>query len=478
VQLIDAGTDAHLWAQAYPRTLDNIFGVEGEVAENVAESLHSALTADERTALAQKPTANPAALEAYLRGLALASQSTLPPKLADDAFREAVALDPGFALAWSELASQDLQLYWFDIDATPARLASAKAALDRAEALAPDLPQVQMAQAVYVYHGLYDFTGALAVIQKVQRTLPNDARVWWLSSLLNRRIGNWDQSIADSARARALAPNDGNMQGDEIATLIALHRYAQALSQADAYHLANRPDDAYLLEFKLVSEWNLGGLDAADRMLAGLTSDDPYVIELHAWQALYRRDFKTASDLFARAAAKPENLHSELIVDSYVPSEIGWQLLQAYSEQRGGSPTTAKALYQHVQEVARAGLAARSGSRNADAGWNVLLAMASAGLGQREQAVAEAEAAIALVPVNDAYEGPTWQDYLAKVYAMNGDADKALPLIEHLLHSNGSFITPALLKIDPVWDPIRKDPRFQKLIDDAEAAQARTQTRQ
>jgi TolB-like protein/Tfp pilus assembly protein PilF len=472
VQLIDANTDAHVWAEAYPRTLENIFGMEGEVAQKIAAALHSKLTHDERTALARKPTENIAAYQAYLKGLALDRAGNGNPDPIVDAFRTAVALDPGFVLAWAELSRQELHAYWF-VDATPQRLAAAKAALDRAQALAPDLPQVEMARADYLYRGLYDFAGALAVMRNVQHSLPNDAYVWELSALLERRTGQWDEAMADLERARALDPNNFNINSDVDSTLMAQHRYTRAQVLLDA-DVATHADDMYLLELKLMAVWNLGGLDAADRMLAPLASDNPLIIALHAWQALYRRDFMTASDLFGRAIARWDNQPSELVADDYVPSSIGWQLQQALSEQRGGSPATAARIYRHVQELARAGVGAKSGNRNVDAAWHAVLGEASAGLGQREQAVAEGEAAVALMPESmDTYEGPNWQDYLARIHALNGDAEHALPLIEHLLQTNGSFITPALLKLDPVWDPIRKDPRFQKLISDSEAAQAK-----
>jgi TolB-like protein len=469
VQLIDAGTDAHVWAEAYPRTLENIFGVEGEVAQKIAASLHAALTRDERVALENKPTRNVAAYDAYLRGLALARSATSSQEHEQAAgeFRTAVRLDQGFALAWAELVWLETDAYWFGFDTTPARLAAAKATLDRAEALAPDLPQVQMARAVYLYHGLRDFAGAMTVIRKAQLGLPNDARVWFVSAIIERRVGKWDEALADYARARSLDPNDPTTIWDIQLTYIVQHRFAEALKVIDA-DIEAHPEffGISVSELEVFAEWDLGGLDAVDRVLRAAKSDAADVVALRARQALYRRDFRTASDLFGRAIAAGDDVRSVLVVAAYLPASVGWQLLQALSEQRGGSPETAAKIYARVQELARAGLAEKSGSENANAAWHAILGEANAGLGQRDAAVTEGRAAVALIPESvDAFEGPYWQDCLARIYALNGDAEHARPLIERLLRTNGSMITPAMLKFDPVWDSIRDDPAFNKLLE-------------
>jgi serine/threonine-protein kinase len=199
---------------------------------------------------------------------------------------------------------------------------------------------------------------------------------------------------------------------------------------------------------------------------------------MRAWQALYRRDFKKASALFSQAVAMGADAHSQLILDSYVPARIGWLLRQALSEALGGSPAKASVIYAQVQEMASAGLAAESGSRNVEAAWHAALGMANAGLGQKEQAVAEGKAATALVPFAvDHWEGQDWEAFLAQIYAMNGDAEHAVSLIERPTEATASAVTPAMLRVDPIWDPVRKDARFQALLAKQPAGQKKAPSR-
>ena len=467
VQLIDTQTDNHLWAETYDRTLEDVFAVETEVAQKIASSLQAQLTRDERAALTKKPTSNPAAYEAYLKARTLllgSSYNRANSERVRDSLETAVNLDPAFAEAWAQLSITNAWIYWSGFDPTPSRLASVESALDRAAALAPDLPRVEKARALYQYFGKRDFTASLNIWRSLQHRLPNDDEVWYFSALLERRLGLFDAAVADFERARLLNPNGVVFATELGLTLFLLHRFEEAVPVLDA-GLAWQPDDPSLLMLRQYCAWNLDGIGGGKKLLTSVKSDGPAIIGLRALQALFERDYKTASTLFNRAIASNDDSLLPISLNGYLPANVEWQLLLALSEQRNGSSAAATEFYRQVQARAQAALSQPQGNRNVEAAWHVTLAWADAGLGQRDQAVGEAQRAAALIPEStDTLEGPAWQEFLAKTYAMNGDAEHAVPLIEHLLQSKVSLLSPVILQLDPVWDPIKDDIRFRDMV--------------
>ena len=467
VQLIDAASDDHLWAETYDRKLEDVFAVETEVAQKIASSLQAQLTRDERAALMTKPTDNPAAYEAYLKARTLLLGSAYDRANSEavlDSLQSAVKLDPGFADAWAQLSIANSWLYWSGFDPTPGRLAESKSALDRAAALAPGLPRVQKARGLYLYFGQRDFTAALNVWRSLQHQLPNDDEVWYFSALVERRLGLFDAAVADFERARSLNPNGVVFATELGLTLLLLHHFEEAVPALDA-GLTWQPDDPSLLMLRLYCVWNLQGIAGGETMLAAVKSNKPAIVGLRALQALFGRDYKTASALFRRAIASKDDSLMPISLAGYVPANVEWQLLLALSEQRNGSPATAAESYRQVQARAQAALSKTQTNRNVEAAWHVALAWADAGLTQHDESIAEAQRANALIPESaDTLEGPVWYEFLAKTYAMIGDAGHALPLIEHQLKSKISLLSPAILQLDPAWDPIRDDPGFQRLL--------------
>lgn len=468
VQLIQAESDDHLWGETYDRTLNDVFAVQSEVAQKIAGSLQVRLTRDERAALAIKLTDDPVTYEAWFKARTLMLGSAFERVNLDrvvDALQSAVTLDPHFARAWAELSIWQLWLYSGGFDASPTRLAAAKSALDRALALAPDLPQVEWARAVYLYRVQRDFAGALAIMQKVRRLVPNDAEAWYFSALLERRFGQFDATMTDFERARSLNPNDVRYATEYGLTLYLLRRFGEAVPILDA-GLALHPDDPALLLLRLDCAWNLHGLAAGERFLATVKSSAPPVVAMRARQALYERDYARAATMFRQAIVSKDDAQMPSVFLGYIPAHVEWQLRLALSEQHSGASAAAADVYRQVQTQGKMVLAKKQGNRNVDAAWHAALAWVEAGLGRQNEAVAQARRATAVVSeASDTWEGPVWQAYLARTYAMNGDAGHALPLLKHLMQDNKvSLIDPANLRLDPVWDPIRKDPRFQTLL--------------
>ncbi|MGB0135252.1 TPR end-of-group domain-containing protein [Dokdonella sp.] len=466
VQLIKADSDSHLWAETYDRTIDDIFVVQSEVAQKIADSLQAKLTGDERTALATPPTENPAAFEAWLKARALQLGSLYDSgnyERVVETLQRVVQLDPNFTAAWAELAASHLWSYWNGFDASPERLAAARTALDRAAALDPEAPEVQKVQGQYLYASERNFNAAAALFNELKQRVPNDADIWFLAAIAERRLGNFDAAVANFAQSRSLNPNDSGTLGEYGATLFVLRRFEEAVQVLDTA-LVLQPGNASLLGIKLLNAWNLQGIEGGAQLLASVQSDDASILALRARQALLERDFASASALFGRALAGKEDGRNLSDFSGYLPGDVGWQLMLAYSEQRNGAVGVAKDLYRQIQARAASALAEGQANPNIAAAWHAALGWAEAGLGQRESSVRNVQRATELIPQEaDKFEGATWTYYLALIHALNGDAGHAVPLLENLLQIPGG-VTLELLRLDPLWDAIRDDPRFQKLI--------------
>jgi TolB-like protein/Tfp pilus assembly protein PilF len=465
VQLIAAGTDTHLWAETYDRNLDDIFAVQSEVAQKIAEAMAATISRNELAALQRQPTQVPAAYRAYLKARAIgvgmsSSKAELLPRLAG--YREAVRLDPDFALAWAELSWEGNRAVWVGIDDTGALQAEANAALEKARALAPDLPQVALAQAVQTYYEKRDYAGALAQFEALQRRTPSDQDVLMFTGFLARRLGKFDESIDALERARLVAPNDAALAYHLgiCLSLVGKDERAKAALE-DSLALKRDPSTVFML---LQLAWRRGDLAQADAVLARYDDGSAPMLGLRANQLLYRRDFAGATALFDRAIANASDLQSDSDFNGYIEARIAWGLKQALAEDRLGHADKAKSLFDDAAQQARKALATHPSNPNVRAAWHIVLAIALAGTGDAQAAHEQAVQATQEVPTSmDKLEGPAWVDYALMVDGMNGDAARAVAGLRAQMHTPGSFLSPAILAMDPTWDPIRKDPGFQAL---------------
>jgi TolB-like protein/Tfp pilus assembly protein PilF len=467
VQLIEAATDSHLWADTYDRTLDDVFAVESEVAQKIADSLAANLSRGERAALAEKPTDVPAAYDAYLKARVLNSKALQTRQQADealDAYREAVRLDPKFTLAWAQLAREAFRTSWTGLDTSGELRVEGEQALARASKLAPGSVQVELARGVHMYYIERDFAGALAVMNSLKSKLPNDADVWMWAGYLSRRLGMFEESKVDFSRARELSPNDANIAYHYGVTVIATGDCGRGLRELDA-SLALAPDNTHALALKLQCAWSLGDLAKADAYLESADASSPAVQGLHGMQLLNKRDYAAASKELLRAIAGTGDTSIDALMAGYLPARVEWQLDLGISQQRAGATAQALETFRQAKAEALSALATKPENRYVETGWHMALGIAQAGLGERAAAAEQGRIAVTLVPESaDRLEGPSWTIYQARIYAMNADATNALPLLRHLVQTPVALLSVENLRFEPFWDPIRNNPRFQALL--------------
>ena len=456
VQLIRAGTDEHLWAESYNRKLDDVFGVEGEVASAIAEQLNAKLTGAEQQAISEKPTQNAAAYDAYLRGLAIERNGVDDSSYqqAAVAYVNAVQMDANFAVAWARLAATRSYLYFNGIDTNVNSAAAVKQAADRAFALQPELGEAWIAQGCYRYRVQRDYAGGLQAYKEAQKRLPNSSFVFENMAFVERRLGLWKEAEAHYEKAAELDPRDLHIFIEIGADFLNyLRRFDDAQAALDRA-LEISPDNQEALAGKASIFQSEGRLDEAAKQLARIPPDSAhdFVVNARVGQAVYERRFDAAIALIEPkvASLRPGEALSNFSRNFLV------QL--AHCQEWAGHADEARASYERViQAIKPSDSAVRS-----DIASHYFLAQAYAGLGDKTNALDHAHRFVADM-ADDAIAKPNAETLLAQIQARFGDLDSAIAALPHLLEVPAG-ITRADLRFDPMWDPLRNDPRFQKLV--------------
>ncbi|HMA39053.1 MAG TPA: protein kinase [Gemmatimonadales bacterium] len=459
VQLIDAGTDEHLWAEHYDSTLDDVFAVESDIAQQIVAAVGATLTGTERTAIAEAPTANAAAYRLYLQGLEYYSPALVTRRKLDiaQAFLEgALALDSTFALAHATLSVVHGEMSWYRWDPSPERLARQLAEAQTALRLAPQLPQSHIAMGYVYYRARQDWQAALKEFRLALEGLPNDAAVWTRIGVVQRRIGNWNEALRAFGKVVELDPRSAAALSNLGTTLGFLRRYQEAVDWINRT-LALAPEEVGE-DVERGSIW-VSWKGRLDSLGAALDRHPPNTDlgasgSIGAMQALRWLYARRPDSLLAllRRTGQPAFVSQEF----YLPTA----LYAAWAHQLQGHVAAARAAFDSAQSLLDSAVAVLPDD------WRVHAArgLSLAGVGRRREAEGEARWLQQTKSYrDDALDGMLPAEDRARILAGAGDGDAALDEIERLL-TRPSFLSVHTLRLDPRWDPIRSDPRFQALL--------------
>jgi serine/threonine protein kinase/tetratricopeptide (TPR) repeat protein len=463
-QLIDTRTDTHVWAEQYDRDLKDMFAVQNEIAQRVAEELHAKISPAERLAIQRPPTADITAFDLYSRAKNLVliwnSSSTEKGNLlqAVDLLNQAVAHDRTFFQAYCQLAWTHDQLYFFRMDHTAERLALAEAAIESAFRLRPDAAEVHLSRAEHLYHGYLNYDGALAELETARQTLPNDPRLFELRGYIERRRpgGNQEEALRNLERAIERDPRNVLLLQDTARSYDCLRRYGEEEAILDRA-LAIKPNDAYLKGWRAFVEldWK-ADTQPLHQLIESIRATNPVAMPDIAdrWLtcALAERDATAAAN--ALAAQGERSFGNEVL--KYSPHFMeGITARMTKDDAKASAAFTAARAEQEKVVHADPG----------DAGALCVLGLIDAALGRKEEALREGRHAVELLPVEkDAINGTRLIVGLARIAASVGDKDLACEQLATAIRLPGRTVTYGQLKLLPWWDPLRGDPRFEKIV--------------
>jgi TolB-like protein len=462
-QLINARTDAHLWADTFDGDASDIFALQASLAQKIAGALKATLTPGELTLIERRPTENQQAYELYQRARAISQKIGEDGSLVDyerilDLYGQALVKDPSFALAHVESALVHSIAYWFArMDPSPARAQKTKDAVDAAARLAPDAPETHLALGVYYYRVLRDWNRALAEFRLAEAGLPNDAQLFFWHAATYRRLGQWNKAVEYYERSSVLAPRDSATALNYVQTLAGMRRWEKVLA-VNARYLELFPDHRQLSELRARAQFMTDGNQ--ENFLRALAARPPAGIDptglVGAYEvALLRGDFAAAD----RALADPSL--------TGVP-DIGSVIVNPPALHRAG-----------VAFLRGDGAAARRFAEQAitayGAGsWNerqlpwvrMSIAQAEAFAGRRDEALRDAHAAIAEVRARDVFDYANMRLSLGHVYLVLGRPDDAITCLRESL-AGFCLTSPNEFRLDPFWTRVKDDPRFEEILKSA-----------
>jgi serine/threonine-protein kinase len=459
-QLIDTRTDTHVWAEQYDRDLNDLFAIQSEIAQKVAERLNARVTSAERLAIEEKPTNDLVAFELYSRanniwGITWGREDALQ---AIDLLNQAVARDPSFLEAYCKLAVIHDQLYFYGLDHTPARLALAEAAVEKAFRIRPNAGEAHLARAYHLYNGYLDYDGALAELEIARRSLPNHPRIFTVMGYIQRRQGRWEEAIRSLERAIELDPRNLNALGNIADSYGMARRYAEQKSKLDRM-LAIEPNNVGVKAVRAFVEvdWK-ADTGPLHQLIDEIRATNPAAMPKIAFRwlpcALAERDIAAAKDALLASDEFPLGINAVNFTRPFAEGVIARMTKDEHKAQLAFTAARAEQ-EKTVQAQPDYGPA-----------WCVL-GVIDAALGRKEAALREGRRAVELLPVEkDPVNGMVMIKYLAMIAAWVGEKDLACEQLATAVRcpTSGMDLSYGELKLMPFWDPLRGDPRFEKIV--------------
>ncbi len=460
-QLIDARTDAHLWGEHYDRELADVFDLESELAERIVSELKTKLSRAEKAAIEERPTTNLAAYDLYIRAKTLLSTIGFNARVSENLLEaarlldQAVAGDPSFFLAYYQLASAHDQIYFYGIDHTPARLALADGAVRETERLRPDSGETHLARARHLYWGYLQYDLARQELIAAERTLPNDPNPFLLAGYIDRRLGKWEESTRSLERALNLDPRNPFILQQISTSYIMLRRFADAAGTLDrALQLVPEDIATRVRRAEVDLEWH-ADLKPLHAIIQAIIDKNPRAagIRADAWLHLTQCERDPEAARRALLALPSDGCH-----DEGLPFPRAW--CEGLVARLQGDPGAAQAAFRNARSEVDKILQAQPDYGEA----LCVLGVIDAALGRKEEAIKEGRRAVELLPVTkDSINGAVSIKYLAAIYCWTGETDLALEQLA-LVARIPSDVSYGQLALDPIWDSLRSDPRFQEIL--------------
>ena len=458
VQLINASNDEHIWAEDYDRDLTDVFAIQTDLAQKIVYTLQAKLSPNEKARLDHRPTQDPDAYLLFVQAHDYANRADMfrdTSLKAEPLFEQAIKVDPNFAAAFAGLSMVESWLY-HSFDPVPARREKARLNANQALRLQPDLPEGHLALGFSYYYGDRDYQRALAEFEIAKRGLPNEAQAYLAIGAIQRRQGKWTESTENLEKAAALDPKNTNVLMNLSFSYMAQRDFENNDKILDRVIAASPQSfQARVLKGFVAAQWK-GDLSVAEKVFSSIppeTDPDGLMTLARFWILRLERKFPEALQVVQQFRGEAlSNTTTAPCPKAFLEGEI--YLLQ-------GEEAKARTALEHARVVSDQLLRAAPADPARHAQHGLILSA----LGQKEEAIAEGKRAVELLPESqDALDGPHGTVALAQIYAWTGEFDEAFRLFDHLLVIPNGLTVP-MLKLDPGWDPLRKDPRFQALID-------------